>query len=416
VHYSSWSSYLNVALGMFNLILCMIIFGANLIRRLPKIMLPRFRAWIDREDVPMKPIYFRTVKMFSRILPQLILHNFAALVVAGVIYARFHSPLLVWLTLAAFTPLVVYEARKYCDQCESYEALVFVTLAELLFDYSTIFNLLLVVACIMGLVWWEAWFCIVLFKAVQLSPSIRNVVKAVYIPIKSLRLTFALAIIVIYTFTIIGFNKFPNQIDAENCNTMLACFLSVLHNGFLQGAGILFSEEEPLDYSTADGSSKMWFDLLFWVIVTVCIVNMVFGIMIDTFASLRENEEARIDLIQNHCFICSIHRGDFPSQDVFTKHRETEHAIMEYAYFITYVECSKPNERNGYQSYVHDKIVNNDVSWFPINQCICLGGLTVDTEASVQDKLDELLSVVPSQLGDIQRRLKALETGKENDK
>ena len=49
-------------------------------------------------------------------------------------------------------------------------------------------------------------------------------------------------------------------------------------------------------------------DLCFFVIVGVLLFDMVTGIIVDTFASCREETEHRSHALENTCFICDIDR------------------------------------------------------------------------------------------------------------
>jgi hypothetical protein len=50
------------------------------------------------------------------------------------------------------------------------------------------------------------------------------------------------------------------------------------------------------------------FDILFFIVIITIILNVVFGIIIDSFAQLRENDNFRDQDIKNNCFICNLDR------------------------------------------------------------------------------------------------------------
>lgn len=49
-------------------------------------------------------------------------------------------------------------------------------------------------------------------------------------------------------------------------------------------------------------------DLSFFLIIIVMCFNIIFGIIIDTFAALRDEKAQMDDDMRNICFICSIDR------------------------------------------------------------------------------------------------------------
>jgi len=321
-------------------------------------------------------------------------------------------------------PTCVFEMKRYCDDPASYGALVFVTLAELLLDPTTLFNIALVGSCVLGLAWCDAFYSLVLMKVVTLSAPIANVVKAVFIPLKSLAMTFVLAIIFVFIFALCGFwvwRETVGTVDGANhCNSLLECFFLFLHMGFLGGAGIpgdgLLADEQ-FRYNEDGSVWKVLFDLMFWVIVTILLLNCVFGIMLDTFAALREKHDETYDQLTNYCFICCLHRSEFSSQTEFALHEQHEHNMLDYVSFIMYVECAKETARNGVQDYVHHMLEAGDISWLPVHKSMSLGKegdvTTLDTvrddvaykTSNMEGKMDNIMQM----LGDVQARLTSLE-------
>lgn len=55
-------------------------------------------------------------------------------------------------------------------------------------------------------------------------PTLKNVIKSVYIPRKQFYLTFILFLILVYSFTILSYHFFYKDYYS-NCDTMLGCFL-----------------------------------------------------------------------------------------------------------------------------------------------------------------------------------------------
>lgn len=53
---------------------------------------------------------------------------------------------------------------------------------------------------------------------------------------------------------------------------------------------------------------RVVFDLSFFLIIIIMFLNIIFGIIIDTFAELRENSSFINDDMLNTCFICNIDR------------------------------------------------------------------------------------------------------------
>lgn len=58
----------------------------------------------------------------------------------------------------------------------------------------------------------------------------------------------------------------------------------------------------------------MVYDLLFFFIVIIIVLNLIFGVIIDTFADLRSEKQKKEEILKTTCFICGeawflSHRG-----------------------------------------------------------------------------------------------------------
>ena len=181
------------------------------------------------------------------------------------------------------------------------------------------------------------FFAMHLFKAVSMFPALSNVIRAVTIPARTLALTFALFVIVIYTFTLLGFNYFREFTGHSkgSCGSLLECFLTMMHAGLLNGAGAVIAQDIVYEYSAWSRDAGMAaFDWLFWVFVTIVLLNCVFGIMLDTFAFLRDQQARQREIIEKYCFICCEPIGSFESKAKYNIHQQFEHNLLNYVFFI----------------------------------------------------------------------------------
>ena len=54
---------------------------------------------------------------------------------------------------------------------------------------------------------------------------------------------------------------------------------------------------------------KFAFDCTFHIVVIIIMINILFGIIIDTFAQLRDEKQTKDDDKRNVCYICNIDRN-----------------------------------------------------------------------------------------------------------
>ena len=55
--------------------------------------------------------------------------------------------------------------------------------------------------------------------------------------------------------------------------------------------------------------ARVVYDLLFFFIVIIIVLNLIFGVIIDTFADLRSEKQTKDEILRNSCFICGKSGG-----------------------------------------------------------------------------------------------------------
>uniref|UniRef100_A0ACB8FQ60 Inositol 1,4,5-trisphosphate receptor type 2 n=1 Tax=Sphaerodactylus townsendi TaxID=933632 RepID=A0ACB8FQ60_9SAUR len=249
-----------------------------------------------------------------------------------------------------------------------------------------------------------------LFDLVYREETLLNVIKSVTRNGRSIILTAVLALILVYLFSIVGFlflkddfimeverlkNRTPVadtgtvptttltammetcskdnctttipaiESDEDNdedgiertCDTLLMCIVTVLNQGLRNGGGVgdvlrKPSKDEPLF------AARVVYDLLFYFIVIIIVLNLIFGVIIDTFADLRSEKQKKEEILKTTCFICGLERDKFDNKTVsFEEHIKSEHSMWHYLYFIVLVRVKDPTEYTGPESYVAQMIV-----------------------------------------------------------
>lgn len=131
---------------------------------------------------------------------------------------------------------------------------------------------------------------------------------------------------------------------------------------------------------------RMVYTFAFFIMVSAVALEIVFGVIVDSFKALREENEQKEKDITNKCFICGQSRNIFDSgPGGFQAHVKEEHNMWMYMYFLIHIrEMEDKTELNGIESYVYGKSIKNDTSFFPVGRAIRLeqgGGLGIRTEA-----------------------------------
>ena len=66
------------------------------------------------------------------------------------------------------------------------------------------------------------------------------------------------------------------------------------------------------------------FQFTFWVLVITILLNVIFGIIIDTFGELRADSAFKKHHMENTCFVCGIDRFTLDTQaDIYARRSQT---------------------------------------------------------------------------------------------
>ncbi|XP_035906343.1 inositol 1,4,5-trisphosphate receptor isoform X1 [Anopheles stephensi] len=325
-----------------------------------------------------------------------------------------------------------------------------ITDAELLYHF---FYLLF---CVFGVLLHPFFFSILLFDVVYREETLLNVIRSVTRNGRSIILTAVLALILVYMFSIIGYmffrddflvpvdeeyseaaasttgdadctgeptvshmvppdlveqvvqqtcSKLPTagsssevaesndggEMKERGCDSMIMCIITTLNQGLRNGGGIGDILRAPSRKETLF-VPRVIYDLLFFFIVIIIVLNLIFGVIIDTFADLRSEKQQKELILKNTCFICGLNRSAFDNKTVsFEEHIKNEHNMWHYLYFIVLVKVKDPTEFTGPESYVHAMVKANIQDWFPRLRAMSLAAVDGDGEQIELRSLKNLL-------------------------
>jgi len=230
---------------------------------------------------------------------------------------------------------------------------------------------------------------VLLFDIVTFNDTTRNVVYAVYYPAKQLAAAGLLGLIVIFTFTTIEFFFLQDEFDGLECKTMMKCLSTTLNHGLRNGGGIgdfMIPIASAPSTLTGREVTRWLVDFSFFLLVIIVLLNIIFGIIIDTFSDLRSQKEAREADERNNCFICGISKSRFDSDypKGFAYHQQSEHNLWDYVAFMVYLWEKNSSDYSGLEEYVFNKIRDRDVTWLPINKALAFESFEDDTDDPIE--------------------------------
>ncbi|XP_038054419.1 inositol 1,4,5-trisphosphate receptor isoform X2 [Patiria miniata] len=330
-------------------------------------------------------------------------------------------------------------------------------------DMEVLYHILYLIICFLGLFVHEFFYSLLLLDVVYQEDTLINVIHSVTRNWRSIAFTALLALILVYLFSIVGYlflqddfvyevnplrpaiatatatNKTgtsppmplppescPAGLEMEDClknnlshlqakevsddgievgtereracETLIMCIITTLNFGVRSGGGIgdvlrSPSTKEPLYMA------RVIYDLLFFIVVIIIVLNLIFGVIIDTFADLRSEKQQKEEILKNTCFICGLNRSSFDNKSVsFEEHYKEEHSMWHYLYFIVLVKVKDPTEFTGPESYVYNMIKEKNQDWFPRMRAMSLDSDEGESEQNemriLQNQLENTNSLV----------------------
>uniref|UniRef100_A0A668A1T9 Inositol 1,4,5-trisphosphate receptor n=1 Tax=Myripristis murdjan TaxID=586833 RepID=A0A668A1T9_9TELE len=312
-------------------------------------------------------------------------------------------------------------------------------------DFEFLYHLLYLIICSLGVFVHVFFYSLLLFDLVYREETLLNVIKSVTRNGRSIVLTAVLALILVYLFSIVGYiffkddfilevDRIPNTTltchicdalmkhifspasefgddneedsDMERtCDSLLMCIVTVLSHGLRSGGGVgdvlrKPSKEEPLF------AARVIYDLLFFFMVIIIVLNLIFGVIIDTFADLRSEKQKKEEVLKTTCFICGLERDKFDNKTVtFEEHIKEEHNMWHYLFFIVLVKVKDSTEYTGPESYVAEMIKEHNLDWFPRMRAMSLVSSDAEGEQNeirnLQEKLESTMRLVANLSGQL---------------
>ncbi len=146
----------------------------------------------------------------------------------------------------------------------------------------------------------------------------RIVLKSITTNLSRLTTTLILALLLSYFFAIVGYLFFSDRHINDNvsnlggpCSNLLTCFVSYSFAGFLQ-TGLMYWLKRPAfpqgEVETAgdilgDDGTLIIFEAAFMMIMSVAVISIITGIIVDTFGELRVAQDVAARYRRSTCFI-----------------------------------------------------------------------------------------------------------------
>ncbi|KAJ3091045.1 hypothetical protein HK102_001865 [Quaeritorhiza haematococci] len=254
--------------------------------------------------------------------------------------------------------------------------------------------------------WFPSIYAIHLLDFLFRDEVLQGVIASITLNWNSLSKTALLGVIIVYIYSVLSFVFFRHAFDTGRglyCDSLFECFITILSYGVRAGGGVGDLLNVPIDENLESYAARIALDLSFFLVVVIFILNVIFGIIFDTFGLLREERRAIHDDLRTSCFICSIHASEFQrSGKGFDHHVKHEHNIWHYLFFIVHLNTKDVTEYTSHESYVADKLAKNDMSFFPVNRALALNRRESEEDQDERlKKIEEKLSMLADQVAQV---------------
>jgi hypothetical protein len=216
---------------------------------------------------------------------------------------------------------------------------------------------------------------------VGIYPSLLNVLRAFTTKFSSIMicLFFTYCIIYIYSWLSIFYLRdsvtfgksfeysSEHEIEEPFCHSSVQCLLMLISYGTRSGGGI--GDQLPVISFKNDFEifvSRFFYDMSFYILVIMIMGNVTFGLIVDSFSALRDQNYKYEKDKNDICFICQISRDGCLLKNMnFEYHIKKEHNIWNYVDFLCYLHLYDANNFTKVESYVWEKLIEKNYEWLP---------------------------------------------------
>ncbi|XP_078311676.1 inositol 1,4,5-trisphosphate-gated calcium channel ITPR2-like [Crassostrea virginica] len=280
-----------------------------------------------------------------------------------------------------------------------------------IYNVYTIYYFLFFAFSILGTLYYGYFFSFHLLHLAELNQLLKRVRQAVTTNGKSLLMVALLGLAIFLCYSLVAF-AFLREVyflesAGRHCRTVYQCFITMIHHGFVDTPYTTF--EGMMNSNYDDVIELTIFDVTFFILITTIGLNIIFGIIVDTFSQLRDAKWEIDKDMMNNCFICSRESYDFERHGGgFEKHVKTEHYQWAYLFFFIHLTETRPNDFSALELYVYNQLERNIYDFFPLNRA-----LSLQNEEDSNERKVEILRV---QVDFMVNKMKEEEAEKERQK
>lgn len=300
-----------------------------------------------------------------------------------------------WVLLSAFikVPLIIEKRRqelglKVDDELETRHKLG--ALRNILNDAEFIWRAVLVLFTVAALFFEEYWlYTFIMLDIFCQNKLLATVLKAITAPITSLCMTCVGAYLVGFIYAALGFHHFRKEFGDYCDENIMTCTKNIMYQTTRTGIVGLSGMMELRMPDNKDFGDRMAYDMTYFIIFGIMLLNTIVGLIVDSFSALRNEQEARIHNLKTESFISCIERRRIEAAAVhegFEHHEMVRQNKWDYMAFIFYLREKRLQDYTGVEQKIRNMVDNKDAKWLPINRSKVL-----EESREVQEEYEDVL-------------------------
>ncbi|CAD8139457.1 unnamed protein product [Paramecium pentaurelia] len=242
------------------------------------------------------------------------------------------------------------------------------------FDFDNFYNI-----CIFGLTVYAFFnpyiYAVLLLDIIKRSEDLQNIIKSITSNGRNLAIFSFLGFIGLLIYAIIAFSNFSwmfNDEDGVYGQTFILAVTSTINFGLRSGLGdSMKTYPQPYEDPTLYWG-RYFFDFSFFIIFNILFIQIIFGIILDTFGELRDERQALVKEIEGKCFVCSLEKNDIDTNGSkgWHYHIYLEHSVYHMLYYIIYIKNKDLNDCNALEKFVKRCIDGKETAFFPFGRAL----------------------------------------------
>jgi hypothetical protein len=115
--------------------------------------------------------------------------------------------------------------------------------------------------------------------------------------------------------------------------------------------------------------TSVFYNLGYYIVIIMILGNIILGLIVDTFAELRDSKNQFDYDTYNVCFICQLDRDTSLQKFIdFNKHMHEDHLLWNYVAFICFLKLTNSYDFTHLEYLAYHKLNSLDITWIPLNK------------------------------------------------